>query len=392
MRKSTFLLLLLLLSIQNRAQQLVEFSLGSGYQYDIYYSLTEGITAFPERDNWEIAFATGDNPNIRINSGTGVTLFQVSDNFDDWDAIQSLPSNAVQLRNSYTDWDTGAFLRNSGWGSYNVDSQMVEGSKIYIINYGSYSQKIRINSLLNGVFSFSVANLDGSNEQNISLDVSGFSNKQFLYYSLINDEVVDREPEDWDIIFTKYEEDLNSNAENPLYYIVTGGLTNNNNIAQYDGFLDVNPEFSSLNLANDINTIGYDWKEYNGSYIIVPNRAYFLLNQEEDNLYKITFQSFAGGQTGNMSFLIEQLNYNPSSLDESDITFNIYPNPNSGNFIINYMGNDAKLEITDLNGRSLIQKKGSFLTVDINNLNNGIYIATIITNDDIFAKQIVVKK
>ena len=116
------------------------------------------------------------------------------------------------------------------------------------------------------------------------------------------------------------------------------------------------------------------------------------MNQDSESLYKIIFQSFAGGQSGNMSFLIEQLNYNPSLLDESDINFSIYPNPNSGSFIVNYTGNDAQLQITDINGRVLMQQKGSFLSVDINNLNNGIYIAKIITNDDIFAKQIIVNK
>ena len=39
------------------AQDLVEFTLGSGYQYDIYYSLAEGVTAYPERTDWELSFS-----------------------------------------------------------------------------------------------------------------------------------------------------------------------------------------------------------------------------------------------------------------------------------------------------------------------------------------------
>ena len=247
---------------------------------------------------------------------------------------------------------------------------------------------------MDGIFNLTIANLDGSVEQILNINTLDYSAKSFVFYSLINNEIIDREPnsDNWDILFTKYEEEYVTLDGKTMPYIVTGGLSNGNAVAQYDGFLDVNPSFESLDVGFDINTIGYDWKQYNGSYTIVANRAYYILNQDSESLYKIIFQSFAGGQSGNMSFLIEQLNYNPSLLDESDINFSIYPNPNSGSFIVNYTGNDAQLQITDINGRVLMQQKGSFLSVDINNLNNGIYIATIITNDDIFAKQIIVNK
>ena len=398
-KKMTFLFLLLLISFEFKGQQLVEFSMGSSYQYDIYYSLNDGITAYPERDNWELAFSTGSTPNIRINSGTGVKLFEASNDVEDWEQITYLPSNAVQLRNSNLDWQLGAFSVNQGedfsnyWLEYN-DGDLQSGTKIYIINYGQESKKIKVNSFLDGIFNLTIANLDGSGEQILNINTLDYSAKSFVFYSLINNEIIDREPnsDNWDILFTKYEEEYVTLDGKTMPYIVTGGLSNGIAVAQYDGFLDVNPSFESLDVGFDINTIGYDWKQYNGSYTIVANRAYYILNQDSESLYKIIFQSFAGGQSGNMSFLIEQLNYNPSLLDESDINFSIYPNPNSGSFIVNYTGNDAQLQITDINGRVLMQQKGSFLSVDINNLNNGIYIAKIITNDDIFAKQIIVNK
>ena len=375
--------------------------MGASYQYDIYYSLSEGVTAFPERDNWELAFSTGYSPNIRINSGIGVTLFEVSNNIESWSEITDLPSSAVQLRNSNLDWQVGAFTVNGAedvgddWLEYNYgDIIFQSGTKIYIINYGQESKKIKINSFLNGTFNLTIANLDGSDEQVININTLDYTEKAFVFYSLTNNEIIDREPnsDSWDILFTKYEEEYVNLDGDTMPYIVTGGLSNGNMVAQYDGFLDVNPSFQSLDASFDINTIGYDWKQYSGSYTIVDNRAYYILSQDEESLYKIIFQSFAGGQSGNMSFLIEQLNYTPSSLHESKINFNIYPNPNTGSFIVNYEGADAQLEITDVNGRVLIQHTGSFLAIDINNLNNGIYFAKIITNDDIFAKQIIVNK
>ena len=400
MLKKQFLLLLFLCGIlfNLRDQELVEFSLGTGYQYDIYYSLSEGVTAFPERDNWEIAFSTAIVPNIRINSGTGVTLFEVSNDITEWSEVTSLSPNAIELRNSNLDWELGAFTVNdvgesSNWLEYNSDTDIQVGTKIYVINYAEQSKKIKLNTVIDGVYNFTVANLDGADEQMIEINTVNYSEKAFIFYSLINDEIIDREPiiSNWDILFTKYKEEYVSLDGDTMPYIVTGALSNRNLLAQYDGFLDVNPSFESLDLTYDINTIGYDWKQYSGSYTIIDNRSYYILNQDQTSLYKIIFQSFSGGQSGNMSFLIEELNYT-SLLDDLVVDFELYPNPNSGNCIINYSCNDAKLIITDVNGRFIMQKYGSSLKLDINNLNNGIYIATIITNDDIFAKQIIVNK
>ena len=382
------------------AQELVEFTLGSGYQYDIYYSLADGITGYPERTNWELSFSTNIyDGNIRINSGKGVVLYWVSDDISTWDNITNLPNDALQLRNSETEWEVGAFVSNAdggfnyGWGNYNPTSQIIEGSTIYIINYEDYSKKIKINSLINGEYNFTIANLDGSFEENISISTLSYSSKQFVYYSLVNNEVIDREPLEWDIVFTKYEaENVTLNGET-MPYVVTGGLSNNNSISQYDGFLDVNPAFEDLTFSTDINTIGYDWKEYSGQYTIIPDRVYYILSQDEQSLFKLVFQSFSGGQSGNMSFFIEELDFNPSQITNYDNdAISIYPNPSTGSFRINYYGDSAILNIHDVNGRLLYQKMGSISNTEVHNLKNGLYIATVITNDNIFAKQIILQK
>ena len=62
-----------------------------------------------------------------------------------------------------------------------------------------------------------------------------------IYYSIETNEILDREPNSssWDLLFTKYEEDLNNELANPLNYsqpyFVAGVLTNGNTIAQYEG-------------------------------------------------------------------------------------------------------------------------------------------------------------
>ena len=117
------------LSNNLKAQELIEFSMGTGYTYDIFYSLENGIMGYSNRTNWELAFSTDQSHNnIRINSGAGVTLFKVSEDLNDWTQIQSVSSNDIQLRNSYMDWSIGAFVSdasgafNFGWGNYNQDT------------------------------------------------------------------------------------------------------------------------------------------------------------------------------------------------------------------------------------------------------------------------------
>ncbi len=386
-----------------KSQELIEFSMGSGYQYDIYFSLENGLTGYPERDNWELAFSTSvDDNNIRINSGSGVTLFEVSSDVSDWDEVTSIPSDAVQLRNSNVVWEEGAFVVNAsgelnyGWGNYNPDTQIIEGSKIYIINYGGQSKKIRINSLDNGVFNFTFSNLDGSSELTTSVNTLDYLNKKFIYYSLTNLEIVNREPDsnDWDIVFTKYETDLNDeNSQGELFYIVTGALSNSNLVYQYDGFLDVNPENSSIvnNAVYTISSIGWDWKEFgDGGYTIVPNRAYFILNQIENKIYKIFFESFSGGSSGNCSFFIEQTPYDSTSFSEiTNNIINIYPNPSQGIFYVNSNEHQLECTILDANGKIILnQILLNNELIDLRNMPQGLYFINLASENAIINKKI----
>ena len=388
-----------------KSQELIEFSMGSGYQYDIYFSLENGLTGYPERDNWELAFSTSiDDNNIRINSGSGVTLFEVSSAVSDWDEVTSIPSDAVQLRNSNVVWEEGAFVVNSsgelnyGWGNYNPDTQIIEGSKIYIINYGGQSKKIRINSLDNGVFNFTFSNLDGSSELTTSLNTLDYLNKKFIYYSLTNLEIVDREPDsnDWDIVFTKYETDLNAeNTQGELFYIVTGALSNSNLVYQYDGFLDVNPENSSIvnNAVYTISSIGWDWKEFGGGgYTIVPNRAYFILNQIENKIYKIFFESFSGGSSGNCSFFIEQTPYNSTSFSEiTNNSINIYPNPSQGLFYVNTNEDQLEYTILDTNGKIILNQISlNNEPIDLRIMPQGLYFINLASENAVINKKIFI--
>lgn len=387
------------------SQELIQVSMGSGYEYDLYYSAEQGITAFSERENWELAFSTNGN-NIRINSSYA-NLYQVSNNIEDWGEINNLDINtSTQLRNSNKEWEIGAFVSNYfdknplnyGWGNYNTETEIYEGCRIYIIEYKNEIKKIKINELVDGIFNFTTANLDGSNEENTSIDTNPYLNKKFIYYSLANNEVVDREPlsENWDLIFTRYEEESVTLNGDTMPYIVTGVLTNQNLIAQYDEAIDIIPNTESLNISTEINTIGYDWKEYSGEFLIMPNRTYYLFSQDEFSLYKILFQSFSGQSSGDLSFTIEEIeDFSPVNNinSEKNNLFNIYPNPNNGIFNVNLNTQNAVLTIIDINGKIVLKENiNQSLTLNLTNLNEGLFLINLNGEKFNISKKILIKK
>lgn len=366
--KITLLIFNIVCVLGLHAQEVIGVSMGPSYAYDIYYSLENGITASTERTNWELAFSTNAyETNIRINSGNSVALYEVSTDLSEWNTITSLSSNSVQLRNSNTDWAQGAFVVNNagnlnyGWGDYNPETHIIEASRIYIITYGSITKKMRINSLQMGLYNFTIANLDGSSEQEVSLNVNPYNNKKFIYYSLQNMEVIDREPpsNSWDLLFTKYEEDLNNDIADPLNYeqpyTVTGVLSNGNLIGQYEGSISDNLSILEQDTTRNINTIGFDWKQFSGSYVMTADRSYFIADQDEDQVYKIIFNSFAGQSSGNLSFeliqveeLLNEKEYMNSAL------VNVFPNPSSGAFYLEYNSSSpVKITVTNLRGQTI---------------------------------------
>ena len=393
-----FLFLFMVFSI--KSQEIIQIGMGPSYQYDIYYSFENDITAYPERTNWDLAFSTNlYDGNIRINSAAPVSLYEVAQNTKYWSQIISFPPDAIQLRNSNKDWNTGAFISNAsgdlnfGWGNYNSENESIEGQKIYIIDFPGGQKKIRINNFYMGIFNFTIADLDGENEETIIIDASLYQNKKFIYFSLNNNQIIDREPEkdNWDLLFTKYEGDLNNDESNPLFYYVTGVLSNDNLTYEFEGPVNQNPEINLLNFNYDINTIGYDWKEYNGSFIMVPNRSYFIFNQDQTILYKIVFESFSGQSSGNLSFSLEEIEYTPISVIEDKVEYNIFPNPSNGNFNVMLNGSDFLVGVFDLNGKRILSKECSdFCNFELNDFSKGIYLLKLESERMNIIKKIII--
>ena len=301
--------------------------------------------------------------------------------------------------NSDTSWEYGAFNINQtggfdyGWGVYNLQTHHVIGDSLYLINTVNDNwKKLWIKSKISGDYEIKYANLDGSNEVETTVLASNYTNKNFIYYSLDDDLIIDREPDknDWDITFTKYKTFYPFQG-GFMPYSVTGTLHNAGlEVAQADNIL--NPlsynNHNSHSFSNSINTIGFDWKEFNGAnYSIINNQCYFI-RDKSNNIWRITFTGFDGMSTGNIEFNTELIQSTDIENINSSSNFAVYPNPVSRNqqvkiiYDVSIYNTTATIRIHDMFGKevylSKMYKDGLMLhSINTQNLKKGIYMLSI---------------
>ena len=399
MKKNYTIFVFIFTIVFNLQSQNQNISMNSGYTNQSFYSMQNGEVLNVANDNWDIAFSTDAfSSTIRINDGKGAQLYTYHlGDTSDWDIINMSTPNILYnpMYNSDITWEIGAFDINTtsgfdyGWGVYNLVTHHIVGDSIFLIQTinGNW-KKLWIKSKQSGEYFFKYANLDGTGLVNASIQASNYSDKRFIYYSLDQDLVTDREPSlsEWDITFTKYITPVQG-----MPYPVTGVLSNVGiqtakaiNITDPFNYTD----FSSHPFLDDINSIGYDWKTYQGSYIVDNNRCYFIKDYT-NNIWRIIFTDFEGTISGNIEFNTEFIGSMNSLNNEIDNNLKIYPNPASSNVNIIYETNrDVKFKIHDIRGREvfemLLQSHDlSSINIPLYNFNKGIYTVSIIDNDKI---------
>jgi len=415
--KTNILFLSALISANCLSAQVNEtVSMTAGYANDNYYTLEDGNEVSIARDNWDLAFASnslgGASSTVRINGGMGTNCWLYNNDITQWASLDTTNFNwsANQLVNSDASWTTGAFENTTpasafdlGWGTYSLVTHTVEGDKIFILKLanGAY-KKLIINSLISGVFSFQYADLNGANPVTSSLTKSDYLDKNFGYYSLQNDQTIDRDPlsDSWDILFTKYVTDLGGGT----YYPVTGVLANRgvsvaqvNNVGNVNTVSYSNQSFDSTNIS----VLGYDWKSYSfgsGSYVITDSLVYFVGTTSGD-VFKIIFTAFGGSANGDFIFTKEKV-YTVSVAEAKEKTkiLDVYPNPASENLNITFAGGAEQtlLSIYDVSGKEVFQKQINNIglnqeNIDVSNLDKGIYILMLTTENSNSSKKIIIQ-
>ena len=390
-----------------------QISLNSGYANQSFFSMQNGEILNISNQDWDLAFSTESmSATIRTNDGKGVELYTYqSGDTSSWNNINNNDINNLPtlMFNSDSSWGYGAFDVNQtggfdyGWGVYNLQTHHLIGDSLFIIKTinGNW-KKLWVKSKILGDYQIKFADLNGNNEINTTISASDYSNKNFIYFSLDNNLILDREPNkiDWDITFTKYMTLYPTSSGTFMPYSVTGVFQNSGiEVAQADNISSpfTYNDYNLHSFSGLINTIGFDWKTYQGSYVIDTERCYFVRDQGQ-NIWKLIFTDFEGMSTGVIKFNTELIT--PSPINEKDnATLAIYPNPVSKNkelkLIYDTENKNTILKINDFLGRLIYETKlyGSGLkthSITKDTLKKGKYLVSIISDQNIVTKKLIV--
>jgi len=408
MKKQHTLILILLLNSLLIIAQNNQVSLNSGYVNQSFFSMQDGEILNIENNNWDIAFSTDAfSATIRTNDGKGVELYTYHlGDTSSWGNINTSTPNILinPMYNSDTDWERGAFDTNQiggfdyGWGVYNLQNHHIVGDSLFVIKtINANWKKLWIERKVSGEYQFKYANLDGSNELSQNILASNYNDKRFIYFSLDQNTILDREPvlSNWDITFTKYITPVQG-----MPYAVTGVLCNAGiEIAEADNI--ANPltytDYLSHPFETDINTIGYDWKTYQGSYVIDQDRCFFIKDYEQ-NIWRLFFTDFEGTSTGIIQFNTELVA--ATSISEADnTTMAVYPNPafedDEIQLIYDVKEKDIIITICDFAGKIVYQLKPSqsglkLHTISKNKLKKGTYIISVTSNQEKLTSKLII--
>lgn len=395
------------------AQTSVTVSTGPGNLTQTYYSLQNGVQGSAPLNEWDLAFEiTGFSSSIRVNTAKGYSVYQASTVVTEWNSVNTPDvANWTLIHNSETDWSVGALNHgnnlsepdgfNVGWGLYNIITHTITGNKIYVIEDGSgYYRKLRINSLLTGSYSFTYADLDGSNEHQGVVNKSAFADRNFAYWSMTTHEAIDLEPATgtWDLVFTKYIGFV------PDAYGLTGVLQNKGIEAlQVD---DVPTDLAdpwSAPYSVEINTIGADWKTFNMTtfeYEYVQDRTYFVKDRQ-GSIWKLIFTGYGGAANGDITFTQELVSLTDIGEIGAGSTLTIFPNPivdGSLNAVMEGMPGISTISIFDVQGRTVHQgslSNGSGMgphSVDVSTLSNGVYMLQVRGSGSMSSARFVVQR
>jgi hypothetical protein len=301
----------------------VTISLGANYVYDVFYSLENGEVAKVKRSDWDIAFSVPlQTAAIRINEGSGVEVFTAG-SAADWDNLSINPTDPTfkKLWNDKSNWLNGAFNRNAitsnpfnyGWGTYDhTVTYNVLADSAYVIKLTDGSYKKFLVEKKDGHANANYlkwADLDGANPDSAIIAMGTYSLKNFVYFSIVNNEIVSYEPDSdtWDLLFTYYKERIGMGPGMFMDYPVMGVLTNQGcEVAEVSGIkpTEATSADSENGFVSDANAIGWEWKvtpQGSGQFTIPDTLGYFV-KTPSDKEFQIYFTSFGGSTTGDVTF------------------------------------------------------------------------------------------
>ncbi len=409
----TFISGIILISIHAlaSAQMVDSVQMGQGYANDVFYSMASGVVKTEPNSNWHIAFATDIfSSTIITNDGRGVALYTYpGGDVGAWDTLST--DGIGTWVSQYNSPDTvmlGAFDRNIltesafdfGWGVYNSVNHNVEGDSLFVIQLPDESYKklwIHRKISTENKFVIQYANLDGSMDTTLTLEINPFTSKNFAYFSLETNELIDREPaEPWDILFTRYWDER-------IPYLVTGVVSNIG--VQVDRITEADTSsscFVPAEYSERRTVIGSDWKDFNmGTFQYdLTDSLVFAIKDTSGIEYSLYITEFAGSGTGKVKFVKRAIDCTTGYLAiRAGNDLEAYPNPAIDKVYIRHSFHKTgmlDIQIFDITGRGVLKKAVNAdgnpeIYLDVSGLKTGLYIIRLRNGDDHAVTRICVR-
>lgn len=384
------------------AQETVTVTTGQGNAQQTWYSFQNGVVESRPLAEWDMAIElTGITGGIHLNTAKGIEVYKVPYAFAQWASVDTTGHIApsLQQHNSETNWSSGALNQgltsnpfDLGWGIYNMITHNVTGDSCFVVKLANGAwKKLRIDGYASATdtYTFTWADLDGSDEQSNSFARSTYAGRNFAYISLENNTVFDREPatDTWDLLFTRYMAFVPFPV--PSMYPVAGVLQNHDiEVQRVNGVTSSFSDWSAGPFSADINGIGFDWKTFNQStfqWEYATDRVHFARDRA-GNIWKLVFTTYGGSATGDMTFTQELLS--ATSVNELDgtVPMALYPNPVTDgrlNIVLDAPLSTLDLLVFDASGRVVLTERMAGLggmevrTLDVSTLPAGIYTARV---------------
>lgn len=401
------LMLTITTNYSNAQTEADSIMMGASYANDVYYSFANGEVHTVNRSNWDLGFYTLTwSAGVMINDGNGVEL-KVYPNADTngWASIDTTGlASWPALYNSVNSWEEGAFNVNSsghpdyGWGKYNTITHNVVGDSIYILKLadGTFKKFWIVQKLsIDNTYEFRYANLDGTQEMNVTLDCNDYADKNFVYYSIESGEVINREPlsNSWDVLFTKYMGVLDGGVRYP----VTGVLNNDDIPANRFEMVDPSFEDWTASPMDSVKTvIGHDWKYFDMqqfTYIVEDSLVFFVRNFNKD-VYKLVFSAFDYTE-GKAVFTKSMVHASAVSEISQNHQFVVFPNPASDFITIKSLNGltGGEVMISDFTGKTVyagtLNDNNTQIAVD--GLKTGMYLVTVYSGNESSVQKLLIK-
>jgi hypothetical protein len=211
------------------------------------------------------------------------------------------------MYNSMASWEEGAFGANAlghpdyGWGIYNMITHGLTGDSIFVIKLQdeSYKRLWIVSRSAASVYTIRYADLDGSNEQEVVINMGDYADKHFVYYNMRGDSIVDEQPPaaEWDLLLTKFSHTGLGG------YPVTGFLSNDGvTVSVFNAADSATAADATLadttEWTDSIAAIGNSWYELQGMSIVPLDTIVYFVKNDSGDVYKMQVTFFESGFSG----------------------------------------------------------------------------------------------